>query len=189
MWIVTTLLIILLFLILLLFIPIDLTFHVEKEETLKSILRVKWLFGLMGKNIGGSKRKSKPKKKKGRRNPRAFLEVLKARDFLPRFLGFISDVSRLMNIRKLKLYLRIGLGDPADTGIFFATAGPTMVFLSRFPSIDIQIEPDFEQESLRCHLQGDLRIIPIKIIKPVILLFFSIATLRVIKMMIKVRRK
>lgn len=188
MWVIATLLGIFLFLILLLSIPFDLAFYVEKEEAFRSRVRVKWLFGLIGKNIGGGEKKPKPKKKR-RRSLRALLEMWKARDFLPKLLRFIRDAFRLLNIRKLKIHLRIGLDDPADTGMFFAAAGPTMVFLNRLPSVDIQIEPDFERESFRGHLQGDLRIIPIKLIRPVVLLIFSVATLRAIKTMIRARRK
>ncbi|MFC2017985.1 DUF2953 domain-containing protein [Chloroflexota bacterium] len=193
MWIVAVLLGIFLFFVLLLAIPLDLAFHIEKEEAFRSRIRVKWLFGLIGKNVVGGKKKpdkaKEKKKEKKERKLKSLLEMWKARGFLPKVLRFIKDVFRLLNIRELKLYLRVGLDDPADTGMLFAVAGSATLFLRRYPSLDIQIEPDFERENLRGHLQGELRLIPIKFIRPVVRLVFSITTLRAIKIMIGARRK
>lgn len=193
MWIVAVLLGIFLFFILLLVIPLDLSFHIEKEEAFRPRIRVKWLFGLIGKNVGGSEKKpeqaNKKKGKKEKRNLKFLLEMWKARGFLPKVLRFIKDVFRVLHIRELQLYLRIGLDNPADTGMLFAAVGPAMLFLRRQPSLHIQIEPDFQQENLRGHLRGELRLIPIKLIMPVVHLLFSITALRTIKLMIGARRR
>ena len=123
------------------------------------------------------------------RKLKSLLEIWKARGFLPKVLRFIKDVFRLTNIRELKLDLRFGLDNPADTGMLFAAAGPAIFFLRSYRSLNIQIEPDFERESLRGQLQGELRLVPIKFIRPVVVLIFSITTLRAIKLMIGARRK
>ena len=170
MWIFATVLAVFLFFVLLLAIPVDVVFHVEKNDDFRSRIRVRWLFGLIGKDIGDREKKpdkkSRKKENRGKRNLKTFLKMWKARGFLPKLLRFIRDALRLVKIRELKMSLRVGLDDPADTGMLFAAAGPSALFLRRFSSLDMQIEPDFEQEDLRGYLQGDMRIIPIKFIRP-----------------------
>ena len=166
MWIIATVLGILLFFVLLLVIPVDLVFCVEKDVDFKSRVRVRWMFGLIGKDIRGRKRRPEKEKRERKRNVKPFLAMLRTRGFLWKLSKFIKHVFQLLNVRELKLNLRVGLSDPAETGLLFAVIGPTMVCMKSFSSLDVQVEPDFEQENLRGYFKGDLRASPIRFVKP-----------------------
>lgn len=208
MWIITIVLGILgifLLFILLLALPIDLTFYIEKDVDFRSRVRVQWIFGLVGKDIRSKKKK--PEKKERKRIIKSFLSMLKARGFLRKrsnrlfvavvrtrgfllnFIKLIKDIIQQVKVRNLKLDLRIGLSDPADTGLLFAVIGPTMVYVRSFSSLAVQVEPDFEQENLRGQFEGELRMFPIKFIRPLALFAFSATTIRAIKAIVLTIRK
>lgn len=210
MWVIATVLGILgviLFFILLLAIPIDLIFYVEKDADFRSKVRVQWLYGLIGKDIRKKKKKPETKEEKRKRIIKAFqsifrargflrkrslklfLALLRTRGFLRNIIKFARRVVKLIKVRNSKVDLQIGLSDPADTGLLFAVVGPAMVYIRSCSSLDIQVEPDFEQENLRGHFTGELRAFPISFIGPLVLLAFSSTTLRAIKAMIMATRK
>ena len=186
MWILATVLGILLFFVILLSVPVDLIFCLEKEADFKSRVRVGWLFGLVGKGISVKEKKpEKEEKKKG--NIKPVIAMLKTRGFPQKLLRFFRDVFQHLNVHELKLYFRIGLGDPAETGMLFAAVGPAMVYTRSLTSLDIQIEPDFVQEKLRGYCKGDMRALPIQFVKPLIFLVFLPTTIRAIKTMVAAR--
>lgn len=194
MWIIATVSGIFLFLILLLAIPFDLVFHIQKDMDFQSGVRVRWLFGLIGKDISKGKKKPdkeerKKVKKKEKSTLKPLLTLLRNRDFLKKLTRLMKQVFPTLKIRELEVYLRIGLDNPADTGMLFAAVGPATLYMNSLSSLDVQIEPDFEQESLQGRIQGALRVIPIKLVKPVVLFVFSLTTLQMIKAMIWARRK
>ena len=197
MWILATLLGIILFLVVLLAIlaiPIDLRFYLEKEEKLRSQARVEWLYGVVGKDIKSKKEKPKPKKKKKKKrkwkgHARPFLALVRSKGFIRRFIRFLKGIRRTASIRELKLNLRIGLDDPADTAMLFAAIGPLTLFVDRFSPVDTRISPDFEREIFEGRFSGDLRIVPIKLIKPTLLFVLSPTTIRAVKSMVMAYRK
>lgn len=190
MWILATVLGILLFFLLLLAIPVDLVFCVEKEVAFKSRVRVGWMFGLIGKDISGKKEPKKEKRKrKDKSNIKPLLAMFGARGFLLKLLGLVRDILRLLNIRELEVNLRVGLDDPAETGWLFALVGPALVCAKSFSALDVQVEPDFEQENLQGYCKGGFRAFPIQFVALIILFAFSPTTIRAIKAMVVARRK
>ena len=192
MWILGPILGTFIFLIILLLVPVDLIFNISKRDHIESRVRIGWLFGLIGKDIRGRRKqaKAKVKKKKKKRSVKPLLAVVRTRGFLKRFLRFIKDIIRRIKIRNLYVHLKLGLADPADTGFLFAAVKPLLTFASvQKPTIDINIQPDFDQEKLRGYAKGELRLYPIQFIKPLLLFIFSLTTLRAIKAIITARRK
>ena len=189
MWGLAVVLGIFLFLVLLLSIPVDLVFYLEKEVAFKPRVGVRWMFGLVGRDISGWKRKPKEEKKKKERNIKPLLAMLRTGGFLRRLFRFIRDILRLLSIHELKLDLRVGLDDPADTGLLLAAVGPAMVSTRYFPWLDVRIEPDFDRENLRGYCKGDVRAFPIRFVAPLILFVFSPTTIRAVKAMVVARRK
>jgi len=185
-WVLAVVFGVFLFVYLLLTIPFDVTFYVEKDANFKSRVRVGWMFNLIGRdfNLTGrdKKRKKKPEKEKPKkkRSVKPFIAMLRARGFQRRLLRFIRDIFGSLHVRELRAYLRIGLNDPADTGMLFATVAPAVVHLRAFTPLDVQILPDFEQEGLRGYLKGRLRFFPIQIITVMSLFALSPATIRAI---------
>jgi hypothetical protein len=193
-WILGPILGILIFLIILLAVPVDLVFNVGKRDHIESRVRIGWLFGLIGKDIRATRKqakvKVKEKKKKRKRSVKPVLAVVRTRGFLKHVIRFIKDIIRRIKIRNLCVHLTLGLADPADTGFIFAAITPLVTFAGvQKPTIDINIQPDFEQENLQGYAEGGVRIYPIQFIKPLLLFIFSLTTLRVIKAIISARRK
>jgi hypothetical protein len=193
-WILGPILGILVFLIILLTVPVDLVFNVGKRDHIESRVRIGWLFGLIGKDIRArrkqAKAKTKVKKKKKKRSVKPLLAVLRTRGLLKHSLRFIKDIIRRIKIRNLYVHLTLGLADPADTGFLFAAVTPLITFVGvQKPTIDINIQPDFEQENLQGYAEGGVRVYPIQFIRPLLLFIFSLTTLRAIRAIIRARRK
>ena len=151
MWILGPILGIFIFLIILLIVPIDLIFNISKRDNIESKVRIGWLFGLIGKDISVRRKqaKVKVKEKKKKRSAKPLLAVVRTRGFLKRFLRFNKDIIRRIEIRNLFVHLKLGLADPADTGFLFAAVTPLLTFAGvQKPNIDINIQPDFDQEKL-----------------------------------------
>ncbi len=193
MWILGPILGIFIFLIILLIVPIDLIFNISKRDNIESRVRIGWLFGLIGKDISARRKQAKvkvSKEKKKKRSVKPLLAVVRTRGFLKRFLRFIRDIIRRIEIRNLFVHLKLGLADPADTGFLFAAVTPLLTFAGvQKPTIDINIQPDFDQEKLGGYAKGELRLYPIRFIKPLLLFIFSLTTLRAMKAIITARRK
>ena len=192
MWILGPILGILIFLIILLCVPVDLVFNISKKDNIESRVRIGWLFGLIGKDIRSKKKqaKVKVKVKKKKRSVKPLLAIVRTRGFLKRLLLFIKDIIRRIEIRNTYVHLTLGLADPADTGFLFAAVTPLLTFAGvQKPNIGINIQPDFDQEKLWGYAKGNLRLYPIRFIKPLLLFIFSLTTLRVIKAVITARRK
>ena len=188
MWTLATALGIVLFFVLLLAIPVDLVFCIEKDVDFKPRIGLRWMFGLIKKDISGKKEKPK-KKEKREKTIKPLLAMLGTRGFSQRLLRFIRDSFRLLSLHELKLNLRVGLDDPAETGLLFAAIEPAMVYIRPFSSLDAQVEPDFGQENLRGYCKGDVRAFPIQLVGPFILFAFSTTTIRAIRAMLAARRK
>jgi len=190
-WILGPILGILIFLIILLCVPVDLVFNISKRDNIESRVRIGWLFGLIGKDIRSKKKQAKVKvKKKKKRSVKPLLAIVRTRGFLKRLLLFIKDIIRRIEIRNTYVHLTLGLADPADTGFLFAAVTPLLTFAGvQKPNIGINIQPDFDQEKLWGYAKGNLRLYPIRFIKPLLLFIFSLTTLRVIKAVITARRK
>jgi hypothetical protein len=191
-WILGPILGILIFLIILLCVPVDLVFNIGKRDHIESRVRIGWLFGLIGKDIRARRKqaKVKVKKKKKKRSVKPLLAVIRTRGFLKHFIRFIKEIIRRIEIRNLYVHLKLGLADPADTGFLFAAVIPLLTFAGiQKPTIDINIQPDFEQENLQGYAEGGVRVYPIQFIKPLLLFIFSLTTLRALKVIIRARRK
>lgn len=192
MWILAVVLGPLLFFVVLLAVPVDLVFYIEKDMAFSSKVRVGWMFNLVGKEIGGKKREKKEprkEKKKRKRRIKPLIAMLRARGFLGRLVSFVRDVLRISHIRELRADIRVGLNDPAETGMLFAIVAPVMAYLRAFTSLDVRIQPEFEQMVFQGYFKGDLRIFPIQLLVASILFALSPATMRGIKAMVVARRK
>jgi hypothetical protein len=194
-WILGPILGILIFLIIVLCVPVDLVFNIGKRDHIESRVRIGWLFGLIGKDISGRRKQAKvkvkvKKKKRKKRSFKPLLAVVRTRGLLKHFIRFIKDIIRRIKIRNLCVHLTLGLADPADTGFIFAAITPLVTFAGvQKPTIDINIQPDFEQENLQGYAEGGVRVYPIQFIRPLLLFIFSLTTLRAIRAIIRARRK
>ena len=117
--------------VLLLSIPVDLAFSYERGEGSRSRMRIGWLFGLIGKEVGGKKKASekKPKQTKAKMGWVGFrgpLGVFRARGFSGRILLLARRLLRSVQVRDVDLEFHVGTGDPAATGLLFGVIGPNV---------------------------------------------------------------
>ena len=169
--------------VLLLSIPVDLTFSYERGEGSRSRMRIGWLFGLIGKELGRDKkgRAKKPKvndPNKGRRSFRGPLAMFKARGFSGRLLLLVRRLVRSVQVRDVDVEFQVGTGDPVETSLLYGVIGPFVALARSAFSPNIRIEPNFVEETFEGHARGAVRVYPIKLIPSLIAFALSPATFR-----------
>ena len=172
---------IILLLILMLSIPVELVFDLEIPGEAKSRVRVGWLFGLVWKEIGRGKRKPKRKKKRGLK---PLLSLLRTRGLPGKLLKLVRRILSRVRVRQLDADLRLGLDDPADTGMLCAFMWPALVSLSSSGPVKLRIEPSFAEPALEASVHGRARLFPIEMVGPLLCFVLSLAGLRAARLMV-----
>ncbi|UCH75886.1 MAG: DUF2953 domain-containing protein [Rhodospirillales bacterium] len=165
-------------LVVLLAAPMIVEFSIHRIERTEGYVRFRWLFGLVrfrvvlprpakarGRPASAPKKKSKPPRR-GKNKGRAgdMVSLVSQRDVRRRAYRFIRDMLRATNARDLLLRLRIGLGDPADTGRLWAVVGPLAAMGQNLNRVRVRIEPDFVDTALEVESHGRFRLVPIQFI-------------------------
>ena len=164
-------------LVLLLAVPIDLAFRIEGVAPLQGHISVRWLFSLVRFQIpvpGHVKqlRKSATKKQRAgiaaRRKKHSarsrFPGLLRQAAFRRRTVRFVKDLARAAHLRKLHLTVRLGLGDPADTGSLWAILGPLNAAAQNLRHARINIQPEFVDPVFEFQARGAMRLIPLQLL-------------------------
>ena len=197
MWVAITLVGLLLLLALILCVPLDATLRLDIDGRLNFRLRLGWLFGLVDNEVRRGKEKPKRVKVDAKRRPgkpsiNTVINILRTKDLIKQFNRLLLRLVRGFKIRNLSADLRVGLGNPADTGLLFAIIGPPFFFLDvAFPH-RVKVQPVFADEAiLEGYLNGSVRLVPVKLVISLLGFTFSLPTLRVIKTLVrsKWRRK
>ena len=196
MWLIIALASLVALFLLVLSVPLDLSFHLDVNGRARFNLKLVWLFGLVGKELGRRKKKAKPKivkpkkaKEKGK-DARKALKILRTKGLLKQIKVLVTDVFNSLSIRQLRANFRIGLDNPADTGLLFAVIGPTFVLFNPPDRYSINIRPSFEDEAiLEGYMQAVVRLLPIRLVIPLLKFVFSLPTLRLIKTAVSAKWK
>ena len=160
--------------VILLAVPVTLTYQLSWSQTLSARLRLNWAFGLVradvspdltkpaaGKPEAARKKAGWWRKAKGKKTN--FVAAIRHPAFRRRVLRFASDLWRAIHKKNVRLLVRMGLGDPADTGQLWAVLGPLSGMLARPRDIRIAIEPDFLGSTLDVDSSGTIRMIPLQL--------------------------
>ena len=174
--------------VLLLSIPIDLAFSYERGEGSRLRMRIGWLFGLIGKELGGERkvRNKKPKEEKARKERKRFrapLAMFRAKGFSGRLFLLARRLARSVQVRDVDVEFQVGTGDPAETGQLHGLIMPVVALARSSLSPNIRVDPNFVEETFRGHARGAVRVYPIRLIPPLIAFTLSPATLRGVKAM------
>lgn len=164
-------------LVLLLAVPIDVAFRFESIEAFNGQITIRWLFGLVRFRIRvpGTAKAKRPEPKrelkaKVQRKPAArgghhnVPAVLRQAAFRRRAYRFLKDVIRAAHARQLYLRVRLGLGDPADTGRMWAFVGPLNALAQNLRNAEVRIEPEFTDPVFEFETHGRFRLIPLQFI-------------------------
>ncbi len=183
--------------LLLLAVPVDLAFQLERTGAFRGRISVRWLLGLVRFSIplSGSpdshtepnrKRTSgKPPSKRARRGKRFnVIAVLRQASFRRRVYRFIKDLVRATHPQQLRVSMRLGLGDPAETGCLWAFVGPlaavvqTGAAMQNLRTTQVRIEPDFTDAIFEFNAGGQLRFIPLQFLILIIMFALSPASIK-----------
>ena len=175
---------IVLFILLVLSIPVDMAFDVGGPGAARSRMRVGWLFGLLGKDLGGRRTKPKeraPKRDRRKRSAKPFLSILVTKGVARGLLKLSRRILSGVRVRHLDARLRIGLDDPADTAMLYSALWPVLVPLTYNSSAKVRVELSFEEPALDLTARGRIRVFPIQMVWYVLLFALSSAGLRAMK--------
>lgn len=164
--------------------PVTLTYQLFWKQTLSANIRLNWAFGLVRTDVVpdlARSRSDKPeaaRKKAGRRSKSKgkktnFLAAIRQPSFRRRIIRFLSDAWRAIYKKNVRLLVRMGLGDPADTGQLWAVLGPLSAMFAHLRDIRISIEPDFLDTTLEVDSSGTIRLIPLQFVILALGLLFS----------------
>lgn len=165
----------LLLLIGLLAIPVTLTFQVSRQQAFQGVITLLWLFGRVRVQRSlfqskGSLPKAEEPVQKTSRSQRSsgkksnVFAAISGKTFRRRLIRFINDFWHAIHKENVRLRIRIGLGDPADTGQLWAIVGPVAGALASIQEASIEIEPEFFDASFELDSSGKIRLIPMQMI-------------------------
>ena len=170
----TGLVVFLLLLIGLLAIPLTLTYRVSWPQASNNDTRLLWAFGLVNVRIPSQSRIAAEKSEKAGRHADGgepsskkkpnVLAAIKRKAFRGRIKKFAGDMWRVIQKENVIIRLRVGLGDPADTGQLWAVFGPLAGGLANVRDAAIRIEPEFFDTTLELDSRGTIRVIPLQMI-------------------------
>ncbi|MFC1965118.1 DUF2953 domain-containing protein [Chloroflexota bacterium] len=194
MWVIVALASLAALLIIVLCVPLDVVLHTDVYGGAKFRLRLSWLFGLVSKDIAKEKKKPEEKRRvvEGKRKPgerrkgiRAIFQILQAKGLLRQVQGLLKDVLSRFKVGNLVADFRVGLGDPADTGLLFAIIGTATPFLGSSRFHEIRVVPSFEDKAIfEGYSHGRVRLRPIQLVAPLLRFIFSLATIRAVKILV-----
>ena len=189
-------------LVALLAIPVSLHFDVGFKETLRQDIRLRWAFGLLNVQLAPqpgdadeqpeaakpsaekpSAAKRRRAKDKGAKRKHNVLAALRLKFFRRRIVRFAGDLWRSVQKRDLSLRMRVGLGDPADTGRLWALIGPLTGWLSSLRDATVTIEPEFFEPTVELETRGSIHVVPLRIVGIVIAVALSPAIWRGLRAM------
>lgn len=153
----------------LLAVPLTVVFSVHRVKDTQGAVRFRWLFGLVRfqlripRSAPGMKAES-PRQRKRKVSAGGLLSLTRRPAFRRRVYKFIRDMLRATHARNLFLRLRIGLGDPADTGRLWAVVGPIAGMAQNIRGAEVRVEPEFVDPVFEVESRGQFRLMPIQFI-------------------------
>ena len=165
------------FLLLLLFLlalPIKISFQVSRYQVFQGHIKLRWFFGLVRVRFNPfqvktesteptSKTKKTRQKKPGKKKT-GVISVIRQRAFRQRVIRFLRRFWYAIHKDDMKLWLRLGLGDPAATGQLWAVVGPASGLLACNREIQVTIEPDFLDSTFELDSHGTVQFVPLRLI-------------------------
>ena len=171
-----------------LWVPLDFVFNIDVYEKPKIRFKLYWLFGLISREIPGA-RKKHDKKQKDKKDRSKFrwgdigfiLKILRTKGLLRNIKKLVKGIFSCFKFRDMETDFRIGLGDPANTGLLFAIIGPVAAGIGAANISRISLLPSFEDSpALEGYSHGTARTRPIRLVPPLLRFTFSPPTARVV---------
>ena len=179
--------------LLVLCIPFEMTFDMQATDHPAFRARVLWGFGLIRKELAATRKAgenmceddAKPKPQKRDIGGAALIQIIKSKKLLSQLRRLAIDTLRCLRLKAFTADLRIGLDDPADTGLLFALIGPAVVCLRAIWPHPIRVAPSFAEEAvIEGYAHGTVRVHPIQLILPFVRFAFSLSTFNFLSNMV-----
>jgi hypothetical protein len=178
--------------VLLLALPMAVAFRIEGMQAFRGQITVRCLFGcvcyrlqLPGSGAHAPKAhptaqtvQTPPRPPPPKRQPGQVLAILRQAAFRRRIYRLVHDLIDATHLRRLRLNMRLGLGDPADTGRLWALVGPLQAVAQSRHGANVRIEPEFMDAVLEFRAQGRLVVVPLQLLFVVMGFVLSPASIR-----------
>lgn len=170
----------------LLSIPLEVKIDIDTLARQKARIRLSWLYGWVTFSPQATRpgpatvkprpveKKQKPSVTKPRQDGQFLLAMLQSDGFVRRIVKLVIDCIRVVEFRESRLYCRLGLGDPADTGQCLGLVAPLFVLLQQRLVPTAQLEPEFNEATLILRAGTRLRVIPLRYLLLLLQFFFSV---------------
>ena len=169
------LLAILLLVVVLLSLPLEVRFDAKWPNAQGNQADLRWAFGLVSVDLARTdveRGEARPSAAPGesvdegepRSQNRARVRALFGDSVLRRRLWrFVRDCWHAVRKDDVRVECRIGLAEPADTGMLWGVLGPISGGLQSVSDCDILLAPEFSGESFQCAAEGRLKVYPIQL--------------------------
>lgn len=157
--------------------PVAIEFQVEHRHGTRGRATLRGLFGLVRVRIDRTAaaspappppgREPQPAgRARGRRDGGARVRrLLGDAAWRRRVLRLARDLLRVVQLRHLSLRGRLGLGDPADTGLLWAVLGPLEATVRPLTRIELRLQPDFVEAVCEVDAQGECVLVPLHVVR------------------------
>jgi hypothetical protein len=159
--------------------PVHVAFRVEGVDGFSARVNLRCLFGLLRFGVelpAAAQARRQPRRarlpaarqaaarRSGAGRAKQVLAVLRQAPLRRRVLRLGRSLLAATHLRQVRLRLRLGLGDPADTGRLWALMGPVSAWAQGLRQAQVQIEPEFMDAVLEFQVQGQARLVPLQLL-------------------------
>ncbi|MFC1846786.1 hypothetical protein ACFLYS_01840 [Chloroflexota bacterium] len=189
MWVVIWLVVALASLTAILSVPFDILFRIEVYKRPKFSIRLKWLFGLLKKDVGGKRKpeekRGERKRGEGRRWLRTIFEIVRIEGILERLRYLVKDILNHLKIRELQVSFKVVLDNAQDTSILLGIIESLRLFWRPSFPHEIDIRADYEGEVvLEGYAHLAVRVLPVQIVASLLRFLFSWSVIKAVKILV-----
>lgn len=148
-------------------VPVDVVAQLDLGARTRFTFQIGWLFGLvrLRQEVGAQKPTApdKPKERKEKRGAR-----IPSLTVIRRGFGLLGELLGRVRIGHAELDLSFGTNDPAATGELAGFAAPIVALANALPRTRVTLTPDFTGPTFEGAGEGEIRIVPITLVLPMV---------------------
>jgi len=194
LWVVIWLVVALASLIAIFSVPFDIICNIEVYEKPKFRIRLKWLFGLLKKDIRKKKEPAEKKAKKklgeGRKWLWAAFRIIRIKGMLKQLRHLAKGILHSFKIKVLRVNFKVGLDDPADTAFVVGIINSPLLFWEPSFPHEIDIRANYEGDAiLEGYTHIKVRVLPIQIVVSLLRFLFSWSSIKAMRILVVTKWK